>query len=307
MSSQFNLQGFKEFKTPNLPESIEKSFGFLEQMGASTVKQTQDLLGSAKQSIRDIVPGMGSGNNNNNNNNSVRPVDFKSLANANEDEDNRIKYSGDTVFGGLLNLEGLTTLDYKSPCAQDQYDREITEQLRDIKEQQQLMEYLFSKTGALLNFHPNQNGIFVRKQLTANCSPTPVKSQPKSRKQGESCVRDTDCITTSTENKPLCKKAIRDQYLTGICDEILKREGKKCNATKDCKNSNLECVNKKCTRKVNRLAGQASSFNTSKAPRVNTNIPLQNFKGLGFPTPNKKLDSYYSATPYGSYSSKYGF
>ena len=292
MSSQFNLQGFEEFKTPELPQSFEKGLALLQNYGASVVQQTQDLIGSAGNS--DNGPA----------------VDFRSISNGNGNDNNN-EYSGDIVFGGLLPLQGFYTTDYKSTCSPGQYDNEIQEQLGDIKEKQQLMEYLFSKTGALLNFHPGQNGIFIRKNLTANCSPTLARTKPKSRKIGEKCNRDNECITTSTENKPLCKKTIRDKYLTGICSEIIRGEGKKCKATKDCKNNNLECVNKKCTRKVNRLSVQASSSSnsTNKVPRVSTDIPIQGFKGLGLPQSNKSLEKYYSAKPYGGYGiygSEYG-
>jgi hypothetical protein len=295
MSSQFNLQGFEEFKTPELPQSFEKGLELLQNFGASAVQQTQDLIGSAGNSIKSVVPGALAENDSNG-----PAVDFRSISNDNDNE-----YSGDIVFGGLLPLQGFYTTDYKSSCSPGQYDNEIQEQLGDIKEKQQLMEYLFSKTGALLNFHPGQNGIFIRKNLSANCSPTLARTKPKSRKIGEKCNRDNECITTSTENKPLCKKTIRDKYLTGICSEIIRGEGKKCKATKDCKNNNLECVNKKCTRKVNRLAVQASSSSnsTNKVPRVSTDIPIQGFKGLGLPQINKSLEKYYSAKPYGGYGS----
>ena len=156
MSSQFNLQGFEEFKTPELPQSFEKGLDLLQNYGASAVQQTQDLIGSAGNSIKSVVLGASTGNDNG------PAVDFRSISNGNGNDN---EYSGDIVFGGLLPLQGFYTTDYKSTCSPGQYDNEIQEQLGDIKEKQQLMEYLFSKTGALLNFHPGQNGIFIRKNL----------------------------------------------------------------------------------------------------------------------------------------------
>ena len=256
-------------------------------------------MGNAGNSIKAAVPGLTPDSSQQNNDNGTTPaVDFKSISNDNGEV---------VVYGGLLPLDGFYTKEYKSACAQGQYDSEIQEQLKDIKEQQQLMKRLFKETGALLNYNQEQSGIFIRRDLTASCVPSLEKTKPKSRKIGEKCLRDTDCITSSTKNKPHCKKAIRDKYLTGICSEIIKGEGKKCNATADCKNQALECVSKKCTRKVNRVSASASSSsNTSKVPRVSTDIPIQSFKGLGIKTPqNQKYDSYYTS-PYGSYGSGYG-
>ena len=295
MSQQFNLQGFEEFKTPRLPDSFEKGLDLLQNYGVSAFQQTKDLLGNARNSVKAAVPGLTQDNSSINNEtyiDTTPAVDFKSISNDNGDF---------IVFGGLLPLDGFYTKEYKSACEPGQYDSEIQEQLNNIKEQQQLMKHLFKETGALLNFNQEQSGIFIRKNLTASCVPSLEKTKPKSSKIGEKCLRDTDCITSSSENKPHCKKAIRDKYLTGICNEIIKREGKKCNATADCKNQALECVNKKCTRKVNRVSNSSSSSsNTRKAPRVNTDIPIQKFKGLGIKTPNPQYDSYYTS-PYGSY------
>ena len=290
----------QDFKIPQLPKSFDKGLDALQNFGKSTFDKTKELTGSVSETLKSKLS-LGSGSSNNlgvlkeNGEERNIPVDFNSIA--------RIEHDP-LVFGGLMALPGSYTMDFKTSCEDGQYNKEVNESLQDIIDSQLAMNKLFSQTGFFLNVDNNQNGIFIRRNVPVSCYPKLEKYKPKTQKIGERCVHDSQCIPNSTEHRPKCKKAVRDKYLSGICSEIIRGEGKKCKEVKDCGSQYLDCVNKRCTKKGSRVPGSSSSY---KSKKVNTNIPLENFKGLGLkPKYGSRYNSGYGSS-YGSrYNSGYG-
>ena len=273
----------EEFKIPNLPDSFDKGLDMLKDFGKSAIEKTTKTLGNVGEKIREKAGGIIEGSNSEGEGegegegevNSVqeKPVDFNSIA----------KIDGDVlVFGGLMPLPGSYTESYKTPCQEGQYNSEVQEYLESVRDEQGSMSQIFTEIGGFLNFNTDkEREIFIRKNPTVTCTPKlPKKNGRKTRKIGETCVDDRECIVTDTRNKPKCEKVMRDKYLTGICGEIILGEGDKCEKSEDCKSDLLQCVNKKCSNKKRRVE-ESGSNRTRKNGRVNTSIPLQEMKGLG--------------------------
>ena len=259
-----------DFKLPELPSSFSNGLELLKEYGESTVEKTREAISGVGDKIRESVGLETSENESGNRSESEgdnRAIDFKSIGGV-----------GDIVaFGGLIQFPGSYTMDYKVPCEQGQYNTEVGNYLNSVREDQRDLSGVFSEIGGFLNFNERENGIFVKRSVNTSCSPEkPKKSGRKTIKIGERCVDDRECIVTDTRNLPLCKKRIRDKYLTGICNEIIRGENDKCEKDDDCASDLLQCVNKKC---ISRKRRAVSQNNTKKS--VNTSIPLESFTGLG--------------------------
>ena len=260
MSTGIKLQ---EFKIPDLPESFDKGLDYLTDLGKSAIEKTSQVITGVADKITEQVQEPSTYNS------TSKPVDFNSIA----------QIDGDIfVFGGMMPLPGSYTMNYKTPCKENQYNTEVRDYLNSVKNEQMGISRVFSEMGALFNYQNQRDReIFIKRNVPVTCTPKmPKKSGRKTRKIGESCVDDRECIVSDTRNKPQCQKAMRDKYLTGICNEIILGQGNKCVNSKDCKSDLLQCVNKKCLSKKRRL----DSTNKTRR-KVRVNIPLENYKGLG--------------------------
>ena len=73
-----------------------------------------------------------------------------------------------------------------------------------MRDEQGSMSQIFTEIGGFLNFNTDkEREIFIRKK--PHCylySKLPKKNGRRTRKIGESCVDDRECIVTDTRNKP---------------------------------------------------------------------------------------------------------
>lgn len=261
-----------DFNLPELPDSFSKGFDILKEYGESAIEKTTEAVSGVGDKLRDKLKSSlrrkSETTSDDEGDNSNKPVDFNSIGSV-----------GDVIsFGGIIPLPGSYTTSYKTPCKPGQYDAEVEDYLESVREDQDDLSRFFTDIGGFFNFdRERENGIFIRKNVKVNCAPQPPKKQGrKSRKLGESCVDDRECIPSDNRNNAYCKKKMRDKYLSGVCDEIIRGENKKCKDDDDCASDLLQCVNKKC---ISRKRRAVSQNNTKKG--VNTNIPLESFTGLG--------------------------
>lgn len=165
-------------------------------------------------------------------NDTGRPVDFS---------------PNDIIFGGLLDFIGFQS-DSKKGCNDiEQY----SEEYKKTMSKSTMPNKPFSDFGLVLSFTPNEQTIFTRKEYSGSCIPdeSKIKIKNATKKKGEKCYKHKHCIGPNV----YCKKSFKHKYVSGVCSE---KEppglGVSCNKTDDCK-PNLVCINKKCSKKTDRV------------------------------------------------------
>tara|TARA_B100001093_G_C26674091_1_gene947470 strand:+ start:323 stop:1108 length:786 start_codon:yes stop_codon:yes gene_type:complete len=250
----------KEFHLPTLPNELTNFVGNISDKAGdvfSTVKAQSKRLTSK------IIPESEKVSKSEN----EKPIDFLSLAGIN---------GIDEEFGGVMELPGSYTTEYKRPCKDiTEYDAQTQLYIDGLRKSDAESFKLFHKIGTLLNYNDSHNGVFIKRNARVSCSPKHInmKLERRSKKAGEKCRSSQECIGKKTK----CKKPVNGRYVAGICREpLVKGEGIACKKSDDCP-SGLVCDRNKCTKKLDR---EKTLKEAAARDKGKIGVELKDFSGI---------------------------
>lgn len=254
----------KNFHLPSLPNELGSVIDSVSSKASNVVSK----LKRNTKKITSKFTGEGEGEREREGiNKKETPIDFLSLAGISEIGEE---------FGGIMELPGSYTTNYKRPCKDiSEYDAQTQIYIDGLRKSDAESFKLFHKIGTLLNYNDSHNGVFIKRNARVSCSPKHInmKLERRSKKAGEKCRSSQECIGKKTK----CKKPLYGRYVAGICREpLVKGEGIACKKSDDCP-SGLVCDRNKCTKKLDRDAAlkKAASKNSGKL-----SLDLKNFSGI---------------------------
>lgn len=230
----------KDFHLPTLPNELTNFVGNISDKAGSALNSVKK---QSKKLTSKIIPnGESDKSGEKEKGTSEKPIDFLTLAGITEI---------DVEFGGVMELPGSYTTEYKRPCKDIiEYDTLVQQYIDQLRKDDAGNIKAYHKIGSLLNYNQSHNGIFVKRNAKIGCTPhhIPLKLQRRSKKIGEKCRKSKECIGKKTK----CIKPLQGKYIAGTCEEPkFKGEGKVCKKTDDCPQG-LVCDNGRCTKKLDR-------------------------------------------------------
>ena len=110
---------------------------------------------------------------------SEKPIDFLTLAGITEI---------DVEFGGVMELPGSYTTEYKRPCKDIiEYDTLVQQYIDQLRKDDAGSIKAYHKIGSLLNYNESHNGIFVKRNAKnrMHSNHLQLKLQRRTKKVGE--------------------------------------------------------------------------------------------------------------------------
>jgi len=255
----------KDFHLPTLPNELTNFVGDISDKAGSALNSVKK---QSKRLTSKIIPnGESDKSGEKEKGTSEKPIDFLTLAGITEI---------DVEFGGVMELPGSYTTEYKRPCKDIiEYDTLVQQYIDQLRKDDAGSIKAYHKIGSLLNYNESHNGIFVKRNAKIGCTPhhIPLKLQRRTKKVGEKCRNTRECIGKKTK----CIKPLQGKYIAGTCEERkFKGEGKVCKKTDDCPQG-LVCDKEKCTRKLDR---EKNLKDAAKGDKGKLAVELKELSGI---------------------------
>ena len=138
------------------------------------------------------------------------------------------------IFGGILMLPVFATEPPMKQCdGETGYQKRYDELMEESIKQSDEMANDFTEVGSYLTVSPQEENIFLKRQIKVDCEPVEPTLEPNTKGKDEVCWDSTECKSGLKCNNT-------DKYIRGVCEDGGKKkidteEGGNCSSDVNCK------------------------------------------------------------------------
>jgi hypothetical protein len=185
------------------------------------------------------------------------------------------------IFGGLLVFPPFATEPPMKDCdGESGYQKRYDELMEESVKQSDEMSNDFTEVGSFFTVSPQEQSIFLKRQIKVDCMPVEPKLEPNSKAKDEVCWESIECKTGLKCNN-------KQKYIKGVCEEggvkkIDTEKGGKCSGDVECKDD-LVCNGNYFKKLVGKGACgdlQGDGANNSAKKQIENKNKLSNESGF---------------------------